>query len=143
MDGPSSMSPDIPAEEYLYSGHSACAGCGAAQVLRLALKGLGERTMLVIVASCTTPISGVFPFSAFRLPLMHMAFAAGGAAGSGVRAALDAKGIKDIIYRGFVVNISYPHVCNKRFYIFRFNFLMFHINPIFLFKSLSFVLPLH
>jgi pyruvate ferredoxin oxidoreductase beta subunit/2-oxoisovalerate ferredoxin oxidoreductase beta subunit len=90
------MNSSIPQEEWLYSGHAACAGCGAAQALRLVLKGLGRRTMLVIVASCSTPIAGNFPFSSVKVPVMHIAFEAGGAAGSGVRAALEKKGIEDV-----------------------------------------------
>lgn len=86
----------IPQEEWLYSGHAACSGCGAAQALRFVLKGLGKRTIIVIVASCSTPIVGIFPYSAVKIPLMHIAFEAGGAAGSGIRAALDAKGIRDV-----------------------------------------------
>jgi pyruvate/2-oxoacid:ferredoxin oxidoreductase beta subunit len=68
------MKPAIPQEEWVYSGHAACAGCGAVQALRFVLKGLGKRTMLVIVASCSTPILGNFPFSAIKVPLMHIVF---------------------------------------------------------------------
>jgi pyruvate/2-oxoacid:ferredoxin oxidoreductase beta subunit len=96
MAGTAGLSRDLPAEELLHSGHAACSGCGAALALRLTLKGLSRRTILVAPASCTTPISGVFPFSALRVPLMHTAFETGGAAGSGVRAALEMKGVKDL-----------------------------------------------
>jgi pyruvate/2-oxoacid:ferredoxin oxidoreductase beta subunit len=51
---------------------------------------------MVVVASCTTPIAGVFPFSAFNIPAMHIAFECGGAAGAGVRSALEAKKKKDV-----------------------------------------------
>lgn len=96
MDGVTQIESTIPQEEWLYSGHAACAGCGAAQALRLVLKGLGGRTMLVVVASCSTPIAGNFPFSALKVPVMHIAFEAGGATGSGIRAALEQKGIQDV-----------------------------------------------
>jgi pyruvate/2-oxoacid:ferredoxin oxidoreductase beta subunit len=87
---------DIPQEEWFCPGHAACPGCGAAQALRFVLKALGKRTMIIIVASCSTPIVGVFPYSAVKIPLMHIAFEAGGATGAGVRAALDVKGIQDV-----------------------------------------------
>lgn len=96
MDRVAQMNWRIPEEEWLCPGHAACAGCGAAQALRFVLKGLGERTIIIIVASCSTPIVGLFPYSAVKIPLMHIAFEAGGAAGAGVRAALDVKGIRDV-----------------------------------------------
>jgi pyruvate/2-oxoacid:ferredoxin oxidoreductase beta subunit len=86
----------FPDHELFCSGHAACAGCGAAQAIRFVLKGLGRRTIMVVVASCTTPIAGVFPFSAFKIPAMHIAFECGGAAGAGVRSALEAKKKKDV-----------------------------------------------
>jgi len=52
--------------------------------------------MIVLVASCSTAVVGGFPFSALKIPLMHTAFAAGGATGAGVRAALDRQGINDV-----------------------------------------------
>jgi len=96
MDRTTRMKQWFPDHELFWSGHAACAGCGAAQAIRFVLKGLGKRTIMVVVASCTTPIAGVFPFSSFNIPAMHIAFESGGAAGAGVRAALEAKKKKDV-----------------------------------------------
>ncbi|MCK5579433.1 MAG: 3-methyl-2-oxobutanoate dehydrogenase subunit beta [Planctomycetes bacterium] len=87
---------NIPQEELMYSGHVACPGCGASLAMRLALKGLGKKTMLVLPACCWSIIDGPFPYSSTKIPLLHTAFETGGSAASGVRAALDVLGKKDI-----------------------------------------------
>jgi len=89
------MSYDIKQEELMYSGHVACPGCGAPMAMRYALKALGENTVLIIVASCWSIIAGPFPYSAVRVPLLHSAFATGGAVASGVKAALEVRGLED------------------------------------------------
>ncbi|MEM0087369.1 MAG: 3-methyl-2-oxobutanoate dehydrogenase subunit beta [Thermofilum sp.] len=78
----------FPREEYLERGHAACPGCGAMLLLRHVLKALGPNTYLVIPASCTSVIAGPHPKSAFRVPVLHIAFAASAAAASGVVEAL-------------------------------------------------------
>jgi pyruvate/2-oxoacid:ferredoxin oxidoreductase beta subunit len=89
------MSYAIEQKELMYAGHVACPGCGAPMAMRYALKALGEDTVLVIPASCWTIIAGPFPYSALRVPLLHTAFATGGAVASGVKAALEVRGLKD------------------------------------------------
>jgi pyruvate/2-oxoacid:ferredoxin oxidoreductase beta subunit len=86
---------ELPAGERMYSGHLACAGCGAAIAMRFLLKGLGERAILVIPACCWTIIGGPFPYSAVSVPVLHTAFETAAAAATGVRAALDRKGDAD------------------------------------------------
>lgn len=82
--------------EILHSGHLACAGCGITPMLRLALKVFGPRTVLVVPACCFAVVDGPFPYSASGVPLMHVAFETSGASASGIRAALDMRGIKDV-----------------------------------------------
>jgi len=36
--------------EFMYSGHTACPGCGAAIAMRFFLKALGNKTMIVMPA---------------------------------------------------------------------------------------------
>ncbi|NIQ37439.1 MAG: pyruvate synthase subunit beta [Proteobacteria bacterium] len=79
----------IPDRELLSGGHLACAGCGAAVAMRLALKALGEKTILVIPACCWSIIPGAFPHSAFDVPVYNAAFETGGSAASGIAAALE------------------------------------------------------
>ena len=83
---------EIPSSENLGRGHLACAGCGAAVAMRLALKALGEKTVLIIPASCWSIIPGPWPYSSLRIPVIHAGFVTGGATASGIRAALDIRG---------------------------------------------------
>ncbi|MDI6733537.1 MAG: 3-methyl-2-oxobutanoate dehydrogenase subunit beta [Planctomycetota bacterium] len=86
----------IPQKEYMYSGHFACPGCGGALAMRLALKALGPKTMIVLPACCWSIINGPFPYSAVSVPLFHTAFETAASVSSGVKAALDVLGKKDI-----------------------------------------------
>ncbi len=83
-------------EEYLYSGHPACPGCGAALGLRIALKALGEKTIVVIPACCFAVCVGSYPFSAVKVPVMNVAFETAAISAAGVRAGLDAQGKSDV-----------------------------------------------
>jgi len=85
----------IPERELLEGGHLACAGCGAAIGMRLALKALGEKTILVIPASCWSIAPGAFPHSALDVPVYHTAFETGGAAAAGISTALEILGHKE------------------------------------------------
>jgi pyruvate/2-oxoacid:ferredoxin oxidoreductase beta subunit len=86
------MQLEAPDQEYMYSGHVGCPGCGAAIAMRFVLKALGEKTIIVLPACCWSIIAGAFPQSALKVPVIHSAFETGGAVASGVRAALDMKG---------------------------------------------------
>jgi len=92
---------DIPEEEYMTPGHVACAGCGAALSMRLALKGLGMPTALVIPASCWTVIPGLWPMTSMKVPLFHTAFEATGATISGLKAAYRKRGMDNICVVGW------------------------------------------
>jgi len=83
---------EIPVSENLGHGHLACAGCGAAISMRLTLKALGEKTVMVFPASCWSIVPGFWPYSCFRIPVVHAGFVTGGATASGIRAALDIRG---------------------------------------------------
>ncbi len=87
---------DLPREELMYSGAGSCPGCVDLLSLRIALKALGPRTVLVSPASCTASVATSFPKSPFGVPVLTMAFAAGGAAASGVVAALKRLGEDDV-----------------------------------------------
>jgi pyruvate/2-oxoacid:ferredoxin oxidoreductase beta subunit len=83
---------DAPDQEYMYSGHVGCPGCGAAIAMRFTLKALGDKTIMVLPACCWSIIAGPYPMSTLKIPVIHSAFETGGAVASGVRAALDMKG---------------------------------------------------
>jgi pyruvate/2-oxoacid:ferredoxin oxidoreductase beta subunit len=84
--------PNMINRDYFKPGHLGCPGCGAALAIKFALKALGEKTIMVIPASCASIIVGPYPQSAVTVPVLHTAFATAGATASGVRAALDVKG---------------------------------------------------
>ncbi len=86
------MRQEVPESEYMYPGHVACPGCGAAIAMRLVMKVLGEKTVIVLPACCWSIIAGPYPQSSLKVPIIHSAFETGGAVASGVRAALDVKG---------------------------------------------------
>ncbi len=85
----------------MFSGHAACPGCGAALAMRYLLKGLGPETIMAMPACCWAVIGGAMPSTALNIGLMDCAFEATGAAVSGIRAGLDAQGLKGITVVGF------------------------------------------
>ena len=92
---------DIPEEEFMDSGNLACAGCGASLSMRLALKGLGKPTVLVIPACCWTIIPGAWPLTAMDVPVFQAAFETTGATISGIKAAYRKRGMDDICVVGW------------------------------------------
>ena len=96
MDRTAQMKFPIPQEELVYPGHTACPGCGAVLALKYVLKGLGPRTIVVIPPACAGTIAAGFPFSALKIPVLRIPFESTAITASGVRAALDVMGKKDI-----------------------------------------------
>ncbi len=92
---------DLPREmvteaDLLQPGILSCQGCGGAIAMKLALMGLGRRTVIVLPACCMSIIAGVWPNTAVGVPVLHVPFASGAVAASGVRAGLDVRGEKDV-----------------------------------------------
>ena len=87
---------DLPRQELMHPGAGSCPGCVDLLSLRMTLKALGEKTVLVIPASCTASIECSYPKTPFQVPVLTMAFAASGAAASGVAAALKRLGDDDV-----------------------------------------------
>lgn len=85
----------ISAKELLLQGHSACQGCGSTLALRYVLKALGENTILVIPASCSSVYQGLYPKVAFKVHTFNTAFASAAAVASGMINALEKKGSPD------------------------------------------------
>lgn len=84
---------ELAAEEYWLPGHSACPGCPAALGLRMLGKALGGKFVLVVPAGCTTVIQGIYPRTPSGVPLLNIAFAASASAASGLKAALELRGL--------------------------------------------------
>lgn len=87
---------DLAIEELMYPGAGSCPGCAALLALRMTLKALGPKTVVVSPASCTASIATSYPRSPFGVPVLTMAFAAGGAAASGAVAALKRLGEDEV-----------------------------------------------
>ncbi|HOK22720.1 MAG TPA: thiamine pyrophosphate-dependent enzyme [Candidatus Hydrothermia bacterium] len=85
----------IPEDELLYSGHAACQGCGGALAMRLALKALGENSVVTIPACCWTIISGDVLYNALKIPVFHTAFETAAISAAGLKAGLTMRGLKD------------------------------------------------
>jgi pyruvate/2-oxoacid:ferredoxin oxidoreductase beta subunit len=75
-----------------YPGNVGCPGCGANIAVNHALRALGEKTILVIPACCYAIVSGPYPQTALKVPILHSAFACSAVTASGVRAGLDMQG---------------------------------------------------
>lgn len=82
-------------EELMNPGHKACAGCGAALALRHVVRILGKKTIVVIPACCSSLIGGYSPYQTLNVPVFHVTFCSAASSASGVRASLDAQGIRD------------------------------------------------
>lgn len=83
-------------KEYFAKGHRACAGCGEALALRLALKVAGPNTVVVQCTGCMEVVSTPYPETAWRLPWVHGAFENNASIASGVERALKALGKEDV-----------------------------------------------
>ncbi|HXQ94531.1 MAG TPA: thiamine pyrophosphate-dependent enzyme [Thermoplasmata archaeon] len=91
----------IPAEEWMFPGHSACPGCAPALAMRLLLKGLGPRTVVSVPACCWTVIATPYPTTALGVAMLDNPIESTGASISGLRAAADALGLHDLNIVGF------------------------------------------
>lgn len=78
---------EVPEVEYAPPGHTACAGCSGATLMRQTVKLLGPKIVVTNPASC----SGYFA-RALEAPLCRCLFEAAAASGTGMRAALDVRG---------------------------------------------------
>jgi len=91
----------LPEEELMAPGHVGCLGCGGCHAMRYVLKATGPRTIISIPACCWAVMPGVYPNTTFGIPHINTAFEVTGASISGIRAALDAKGIEDVTVLGW------------------------------------------
>ncbi len=87
-------------KEY-FLGHKACAGCGGSLAVRLALKVFGDRTFAALPAGCMSAVGFIYPQMAFLNNAIISTFPGTGSMLSGMRAGLDALGVKDAHVVGF------------------------------------------
>ncbi|MDR3331475.1 MAG: pyruvate ferredoxin oxidoreductase [Synergistaceae bacterium] len=74
----------------LTEGHRSCPGCGAPTAIRQAFMGIDDPVVVVGATGCMEVSTTVYPYSAWRVPFLHVAFENAGAAVSGVAAAYKA-----------------------------------------------------
>jgi pyruvate ferredoxin oxidoreductase beta subunit len=86
---------DLTDQELLY-GQKSCQGCGAAIIARLIMKVLGERTIVVLPASCMSSVTTIYPQMSFLTNSMTSSFPASAAVASGISAACKAKGLEGV-----------------------------------------------
>lgn len=96
MSGGTTLDKMISAKELLLRGHTACPGCGSTLALRHVLKALGDKTVLVIPASCSSVYQGIYPKTSFNVHTFNTAFASAAAVASGMKNALVQKGSSDV-----------------------------------------------
>lgn len=87
---------DLPQQDLFGPGNAGCRGCGAAIAGRQAMKVLGSRTIVSIPASCMATLSGNNQRTAWSVPFYHTLFEIAPAVSAGIRASLDAQGIKNV-----------------------------------------------
>jgi pyruvate ferredoxin oxidoreductase beta subunit len=84
----------------LNSGHRACQGCGEALAARYVVdaahRATGGKLVAVNATGCLEVFSTPYPESSWQLPWLHSLFANAASVGSGVAAALRARGQDDI-----------------------------------------------
>ena len=68
-------------------GHRMCPGCGAPTAVRQALMAIDDPVVVVGATGCLEVSTTVYPYSAWRVPFMHIAFENAGAGISGIETA--------------------------------------------------------
>jgi pyruvate ferredoxin oxidoreductase beta subunit len=89
---------DLPAEELFTSGHRLCAGCGPGTIMRMTMKALRGPTIVVNATGCVEVASTIYPYTAWKISWVHVAFENAAAVASGIEAAykiLKRKGLWD------------------------------------------------
>lgn len=79
----------LPKEELFTPGHRACQGCIPALMLRQITKATGRELIVCNSTGCMEIISSPYPFNAWRVPWIHVAFENSAAVASGVTAGID------------------------------------------------------
>jgi pyruvate ferredoxin oxidoreductase beta subunit len=86
---------ELTDDEPLAPGHRLCAGCGASVAARMALKMARGPVVVVNATGCLEVASTIYPYTAWRVPWLHVAFENAAAVASGVEA-----GFKGLMRRG-------------------------------------------
>ncbi|MGB9659476.1 MAG: thiamine pyrophosphate-dependent enzyme [Nitrososphaerales archaeon] len=80
----------IARQDFFSPGHGLCAGCGAAQIARIVMKITGKDSIIINATGCLEVSTTTYPWTAWKVPYIHVAFENAAAVASGIRAAYDA-----------------------------------------------------
>jgi pyruvate/2-oxoacid:ferredoxin oxidoreductase beta subunit len=84
-------------EDLMLPGMTSCQGCAAPVAMKIALKALGNRTVIVFPACCFCVFQGGYPYSNLKVPVIHCPFETSAVVASGAVAALEIRGEKDFL----------------------------------------------
>ncbi len=79
-------------DDVLVSGHTACAGCGAALIIRTVMRTIGRDAIVVNATGCSEIFTSCYPLSAWKVPYIHVTFENAAAVATGISRALEVKG---------------------------------------------------
>ncbi len=96
---------DIPREELFMGGNGLCAGCTAGIIMRHLMKAVGKNTIIVNATGCVEVSTSLYPYTAWRVPWIHLAFENAAAVASGIEAAINALKLKGVIDPAKEINV--------------------------------------
>lgn len=82
-------------EKEFFYGHKACAGCGGAVAVRLALKVTGEKTFAAFPAGCMAAVGFIYPQMAFQNNAIITTFPGVASMAAGISVGAKALSLKD------------------------------------------------
>jgi len=80
---------DLPEEDLFLPGHRLCAGCGPGIVARLTMLASPEKPIVVNATGCLEVASTIYPYTAWKVPWVHVTFENAAAVATGIVTALD------------------------------------------------------
>jgi pyruvate ferredoxin oxidoreductase beta subunit len=93
-------------KEYFSPGHRSCQGCAEALAVRLVAKALGRNVIVANATGCMEIVSSPLPYTAWRVPWIHVAFENTAAVASGIESALKVLMRKGRIPRKKIVTVA-------------------------------------
>ncbi len=97
---------ELPTEENLAPGHRMCSGCGVTIGIRQILMAAPKDVIVVNATGCLEVSTAAFPYTAWKVPWVHVAFENTAAVASGIEAALKALERKGLGKRYHIIAIA-------------------------------------
>ena len=83
---------ELGIKHLLASGHTACAGCGEALIMRMMMDAIGPNCIVSNATGCSEIFTSKYPQSAWEVPWIHSLFENNAGVASGIEAALKFRG---------------------------------------------------